>query len=825
MELKDERTASQQCFIEKGWLVTPKKHFPEHYTNLANSNFQCMRLSILLAFSLISFAVRAQDQSSTAVEKLFLHTDRTFYDAGDTIWFKAYCFLDGNWSKLSSQLHVQLVNKKDSTVASVFLPMVYGVGAAQISIPKRLKGDEYALYAYTDAMQAYGEKLAFKQKIEIRSASTAIRETINSKDVLMKFFPEGGDLVEGVESVVAFEMSDEKGRWITSKGEIVDEQNKVIAKFATEHKGWGSFYFMPAANKSYKAKCDVGNGRILFFALPSAKKEGVVLNVIDVPNGKQFTLTKNNLQNESLKKIKIQVQQNGETVYQANVLFNDLSYTGLIKTDSFNNGLLRITLTDASQAPLCERIAFVQHEKDLAAFIKPNQLQTDHYAKNSWNIQLTPGTKANLSVSVTDADLDNYNPTQNIKTALLLTGDLHGNITEPLAYFENQSDSVQRKLELLLLTTGWRRFLPEVKPLPSRFIKLAGKVVNPEKYKTAIIAKPSLNVAIKTKDNKTTWLSLDVDAKGNFMQDGILFYDTAKISYSMNGAKEKGEISFEMPKPAMRFTKTNEFLSQFEKQINVLDLYNAKADVMYGNELAAVLVKTKIKTVAEKLDEEFAKGVFSGGAGKVVPMEESFLGYPDFFAFLTGRYAGMNVERTGNDYLVTWRGSEMVFYVDEQQLDENAVASLSMSDIVMFKIIDPPFILNGSGFGLGTEGSPTVRGGGNSGAIAIYTRKANPFASPPFTTFGSLTMNGYTPVRQFYAPDYATITPSLNDQRVTLFWNPFLFTDSLGHATIPFYNNSRTKKYRVVVQGADYAGNLIYIEKILPPQKNGEMKQ
>jgi hypothetical protein len=53
-------------------------------------------------------------------------------------------------------------------------------------------------------------------------------------------------------------------------------------------------------------------------------------------------------------------------------------------------------------------------------------------------------------------------------------------------------------------------------------------------------------------------------------------------------------------------------------------------------------------------------------------------------------------------------------------------------------------------------------------------------------------LEGYSTVKEFYAPDYSILPPE-PDYRRTLYWNPKVVPDADGIARIKFYNNSRNK--------------------------------
>ena len=64
-------------------------------------------------------------------------------------------------------------------------------------------------------------------------------------NVTLKFFPEGGNLVTGVASQVAFEATDKGGAPLEVKGRIVSKAGETKGEFTTQHEGRGVFEYTP----------------------------------------------------------------------------------------------------------------------------------------------------------------------------------------------------------------------------------------------------------------------------------------------------------------------------------------------------------------------------------------------------------------------------------------------------------------------------------------------------------------------------------------------------------------------------------------------------
>ena len=129
-------------------------------------------------------------------------------------------------------------------------------------------------------------------------------------------------------------------------------------------------------------------------------------------------------------------------------------------------------------------------------------------------IELPDTLKSNLSIAVTDAEVDGNRPwDDNIISSLLLTGDLHGYVKDPYYYFQNNSDSLVQQLDLVMLTHGWRRFkwedlakgkTPVIKYPLDNFLSLNAEVLGVDYSRIA--KDESLNVIFQNKDSATNML-------------------------------------------------------------------------------------------------------------------------------------------------------------------------------------------------------------------------------------------------------------------------------------------------------------------------------
>ncbi|RZK52510.1 MAG: hypothetical protein EOO91_19215, partial [Pedobacter sp.] len=102
----------------------------------------------------------------------------------------------------------------------------------------------------------------------------------------LKFFPEGGDLIAGLRSKVAFKAIGSDGLGVDLKGYIEDRHKKKVAEITSEHNGMGLFALIPSIDNTYTAVINLKNGLEKRFPLPKAMDHGYVmsLNHLDEEN-------------------------------------------------------------------------------------------------------------------------------------------------------------------------------------------------------------------------------------------------------------------------------------------------------------------------------------------------------------------------------------------------------------------------------------------------------------------------------------------------------------------------------------------------------------
>jgi hypothetical protein len=396
---------------------------------------------------------------SALQEKVFVHTDKSTYLPGEIIWFKIYC-VDGNDHKplnLSKVVYVEVLDNSQNPVVQAKISVKNGIGDGSFYIPVTVNNGNYKFRAYTSWMKNFSPDYYFEKTITLinplRSPDNLVKQTASNYDV--QFFPEGGNLVSGIVSKVAFKAVGKNGLGVAFSGAVVDQHNDTVARFKPLKFGMGNFSFTPAANNTYKAIVKF-NGEKVTKDLPGVNSQGYVMSLTD--NGAQLDVTvKGTDGNIYLFVHTRQMIKAAESSYITN---GTAHFT--INKSLLGDGISGITIFNNAKQPVCERLYFKRPAQKL--FIDAGADQQQYALRKKVNInvsakgQVGKPVLANMSMAVYRVDSLQEVDHSNIFDYLWLGSDLKGNIESPDYYFKNANAETDEALDNLMLTQGWRRF-------------------------------------------------------------------------------------------------------------------------------------------------------------------------------------------------------------------------------------------------------------------------------------------------------------------------------------------------------------------------------
>jgi len=306
-------------------------------------------------------------------------------------------------------------------------------------------------------------------------------------------YPEGGDLVAGLPGRVYFAARDPLGKPIESEGDVVDDSGTTVSHFKSFHAGMGRFDLTPVAGRTYTLKVRKPIGIAQTFAVPASKAMGCSMQTDDdysslkpdvrvkvwckdAQTVSATAVVRDRLVGKTTGEIGSYVPATagapapstttvipGAIPMVAKITWGPTTLAIPIAKDAI--GATRVTIFDAMNRPLAERVVYRGVRSGLRVSITPDKTAYAPREKVTLAIKATDGEgkpvkDADLALSVVDDTVLNFadDKTPNMLARLYLEPEMPGQkIFEPNFYFSSDSKAPQA-LDLLLGTLGYRRF-------------------------------------------------------------------------------------------------------------------------------------------------------------------------------------------------------------------------------------------------------------------------------------------------------------------------------------------------------------------------------
>ncbi|HEY8388466.1 MAG TPA: MG2 domain-containing protein, partial [Parasegetibacter sp.] len=210
-------------------------------------------------------------------EKIYVHTDRDAYIAGETIWMKMYIANSSFNQAVGTTVYTELTDMQGNLINRSKWPVVANATVGQIELPDRMQGGHYLLKAYTSWMMNFDSSFFFKKSLVITDTSGMYEMIkVQEGDFTVDIFPEGGRIISGAMNNIAFKAINSKGLPVDVKGYLDDgsglTENRI--DISAYHDGMGKFQLTHEEGKEYSLVMTAA-GVEKRFPLPKADKDGV----------------------------------------------------------------------------------------------------------------------------------------------------------------------------------------------------------------------------------------------------------------------------------------------------------------------------------------------------------------------------------------------------------------------------------------------------------------------------------------------------------------------------------------------------------------------
>ena len=771
-------------------------------------------------------------------EKVYLHFDKPYYMAGETMWFKGYLFdaqVHGIDS-ISRVLYVDLMNTETKTlVKHLILKCSSGTTNGEIKLSETLAEGTYSVRAYTIYMRNYSEDFFFKQDIKIwqnKPTATSNEQDQKAQSTVAEctFFPEGGNLVSGILSRVGFKAVNKFGRGVDIQGIVLEDNKDTLTYFKSERLGMGMLSFMPKFGKKYIAKVKNLDGSYTDLPMPQIYENGYVMLVDNISNKNNVKIYIHNSQPQVTEKLGEMVvigQQRSKICFTAKIPnTKKIIPLSIARSAIPDDGIVQITLFNTEGTPICERIIFIKKQEqqfNLKLIVgkttyKPREKvtltveATDSLGKPiEGNFSLTATDSKQVTPLSVGTPMEQYQ--NNILSFLLLTSDLKGYIEEPAYYFTPKDFNALRHLDYLMMTQGWRRFVwqdvmadryPRLDYMLEQGLAVKGRVV---RYNKKASPNAKMTLFLKPQDNKAPMLTIgECDSSGRFGFYNLNFQDTCQIL--VQAVKPKGGRALDIVLDSIALPKVlraqspnnlmfydNKILAEFLKRTAETLEFERKIKLNEDRMLNTVEVKAK------RVEKADIRRMY-GNNGKSIKMtDQDCIHYTTVFNIIEQQVPGIRIIQDGFDFTATSRGGELSFAIDGIITDNGFISSIQPCDMEAVDVLR------------GADAAFFGMQAGSGGVVNILTKMGSPnYTGSASPVPGIITTRriGYVIAKEFYAPRYDVSKPEhdLPDFRSTLHWQPHVKTDVAGKAKIEFWNSDAKTKVQVQVEGFSKTGRV-----------------
>ncbi len=680
------------------------------------------------------------------------------------------------------------------------------------------------------------DRLTFNKKFHI-----PLREGID-----LQFLPEGGTLVTGLESKIAFKAIGTDGLSREVEGEIKTMNERVVCTFKSLHKGIGTFRLTPEMNEKYFAHFWYKNQKYKI-PLPPVSEKGSVISICRTGKNQEPYLSIKKYPSVDLVQKYIVGSSYGKIWFSAAINSLKDSCRLRIPLELLPEGVCRLTLLSADFHPECERLIFVDKQQRIKIEVTPDS--SAYAARSEVNLAIKAkyldGTPAMADLSIAVVDKEQISETDNgygIKAFKLLESELHGKIEDPASWFRDDTIMNQPNLDLLLLTNGYRRFLVDrsdtkgLKYIPEKSFDISGQLkFEGNKVREKKLNYNDISITLLTKTHNSYIALSKPDNQGRFTFQIPLRNGNCKSllqATTLKGKPFNGEISLNHPGVLPLFyppassnfanvspviENVNRVHSEMKTEISKLSLPGSMSKTL--NEVV-VTAKANPGNWWHNYDKD---ALMIAKLDSLDPSGDTYMSLNDLLCkeFGAKKYVNANVPLETVllpcvqnicegpcllkyfpiyviDGRIYWNGKDFDF------TPLNTLSAYRVNEIKRILVIPP-----GKSIAMYYAYDPIIGFPQFilQSLVIIETYPDSHYyrGDPPGVK--TFILEGLDEPRAFYSPCYEGQEKNnpVYDGRVTLYWNPSVKTDINGEAKVGFYTSDRMTKIKVTINGMDSA--------------------
>ncbi len=693
---------------------------------------------------------------SAYLYKIYVHTDKEKYFAGEDIWFKAYLF---SYNKKSADVRkqitiVQLINFEKKIVIQKNYFFENGTADGKIHLPDTLWQGVYQLRIFTYPQRNFSSKFYFTKNIYISSNKIAYGQYFykeakkikrQNKKIFLKYTFDAHKCVENLPCRIYFFSYDNKRKPLNADIYLVDNKGNTICNKTNINNGY--FNFTPKKDTKYFLIAKIPKYRKAKIPINNISEQGIVCSTSKNQNGYNLTFFSNKIQsNDTVSSTYLLCGYN-----EGKIVFFDY-----FKIDSLKKLFI-------SKEHLCSGINFFflinkYSEIECNFTILKNYTENDlllnySFYQDTLTFSLTSNSsiEKNISISITNDTQQFCNINQYI------------NFYSNLPDYENKTISYQLPQEILSVFYAQLPFdfqktintnKNEFTFLPQKSLTIKGHVSFLLEKAPAQYAKVKLKILNSFNDELTTVCN----KFGYFEFSGLLYKDS--IEFLLEGVNRNN------------------------KKYVIFYLQGDDSEKIFFNPLMfSNLDNIRLKHVKHPPEPSHKQlpGTLHSQADQIIYSDEiEQSGQMNLLEFLQGRVPGY--QRLGNSSVIRGfssitQSNEPLYMIDNIQVDASAVSNMNPHNVDRIEILK-------------SSSNTAIYGQrGSNGVIAVYTKQG--YNIDWGKLHGKMAGISYS---EKFAPS------NNNSNHKTFYWNPNInFRDKIT-VKIPLLKKG---KYFVYINGVD----------------------
>ncbi|MBN2482489.1 MAG: hypothetical protein JXB19_12175 [Bacteroidales bacterium] len=360
------------------------------------------------------FDAKLLENIRTGYERVYVHLDKMVYVSGGSIRYRAFLTDINSLQEgiKSSILYFELKAPDQDHSILWRVNLTKGNGSGSFVIPSDLKSGTYSLKAFTNRMRNGNPDYIFSTDILIvniageNTVEIPVAVNPDNRNVLIDFYPEGRNLIYGIESKVGYMLHGTFNEMLPVSINIMENDSVEMARIIPDASGTGWFYFLPSVGNRYHASLLYENGQIVNVNLPYIDAYGYAMQVTESGRGLAVKIRSENSSVSQVSSLHLIAVSRGSIVLDSVFYSSGGEQTLFIPEKQLNEGIISFNLYDSRRFSLCQRLYYYSSTGP-GPGIRIQGLDKVHKQSDTIRLELLAeglddGDSASLAVSVSE---------------------------------------------------------------------------------------------------------------------------------------------------------------------------------------------------------------------------------------------------------------------------------------------------------------------------------------------------------------------------------------------------------------------------------------